>query len=713
MEYLEFILAGIAALVSLVIFFYNILKKSRTTANLMFSIDALVSVPLFVCIGIDLVEQTLVPQALACKIETALLLLLSTLIMDFLVLYPYLKPRHLTISLVGGIPGYALCIVTLATDYIISEAGGGSGRPAFMAGYPVYLTALTAYFLIAISLAGYRAFQHEYRAVRDDLFYLCGGMGALIVLLMTFSVYLPYFQAYDRLRNIGILIPVPLMLIIMNYAATNVKSIDLKKFFATGIYWLLIFVILFVPVMLLLKFNTTEYLAEPVHPVGIALALFLYQFLVFKYLRPRIESLFQRGSRRMNELVDELFGRPFESDDRQEKKWEEIVTALVNGVAEALDISEAHLYILSLHEKKFARFHSTGSDPADAEISPESPLLTSLGREPGLIYKPVVHYAAEFRGARDAVLEFFDRNKIEVILPFVNPDNQIIGLLALGPLKGIRIYTKGLISSLELYRIQFQQYLANTLLLEQVRDTQIMNHDRMVVGTIKKRIIPESMGQIKGFRVSSLYIDNSDNGGDYFDSIVTGGDRMALFISDSSYAGIDSAVISLELYTVLHTPTKIFGSPDRVLSTMNWVIATSRFSDRRADAYCAMLSSSGDVAYSSAGFKPMIIYNPDNDTFIPFATDGAPIGTDRSIRYESKTIFMAPGSYGMLYSDGLVSASNGSGEEYSLERLRQAIRRGHGRAPADLTRAVYEDLRRFTKDRKQARDISLLIFKYQ
>ncbi len=713
MVYLEIILAGCAALVSLVIFFFNIFKKSRTIANLMFSIVSLASVPLFVSIGLDLVEQTLISRVLTFKIETALLLLISTLITGFLVLYPYIKPRHLIISLAGSLPGYVLCIATVATDYIMSDAGGGAGRPVFMSGYPVYLTALTAYFLIAISLVGYRAFQHEYRAVRNDLFYLCAGMGALVIALMALSVYTPYFQAYYRLRNIGILVPLPLMLIIMNYAATNVKSIDLKKFFSTGMYWLLTFALLFVPVMLLLKFNTKEYLIEPIHPVGIALVLFLYQFLVFKYLRPRIEYQFQREARRMNELVDELFGRPFETGDRQEKKWEEIVTALVDGVAEAFDISGAQLYILNIRENKFTRFHGTGGDTIDEEIRPESPIMATLGREQALLYKPVVNYAVEFRDSREAVLEFFDRNRIEAILPFINPDNQVIGLLALGPLKGIRIYTKGLISSLELFRIQFQQYLANTLLLEKVRDTQVLDHDRMVVSAIKKRIIPESMGQIKGFRVSSLYIDSSPNGGDYFDSIVTGGDTIVLFISDSSYAGIDSAVISLELYTVMHTPGKIFGSPDRVLGTMNWVISTSRFSDRQASAYCALLSSSGEVAFSSAAYKPMIIYNPDNDSFIPFDTDGAPIGADRMSRYESKTIRMAPGSYGLLYSDGLVSATNSAGEEYSLERVKQAVSRVHGRAPADLTRALYEDLRRFTRDLKQARDVSLIIFKYQ
>jgi serine phosphatase RsbU (regulator of sigma subunit) len=711
---LEIILSGCAVILSLGIVIYNIFKKNRTTANLMFSIVALASALLFACIELNLVDKTLIPAVLAFKIEAALLLLISTLITGFLVLYPYLKPKHLIISLIASTPGYALCVATVATNYIISAAGGDlSGRPVFEAGYPVYLTVLTAYFIVAISLVGYRALQHEYRALRDDLIYLWAFMGALTLSLMVPSVYIPYFQAIDRFRNIGILVPLPLILVIMNYAATNVKSIDLKKFFTTGIYWLIIFVLLFVPVMFLLKYNTREYLNETIHPVGVALVLFLYQFLVFKYLRPRIESFFQRGTTRMNARVNELFGRPFETGEKQKKKWEEIVNALVDGVAEAFDIAGAHFYILNIEKNKFTRFHSAGGEEADPEISPESRLMTVLGREPGLLYKPVVHYASEFSDSRETVLDFFDRNKIEVILPFLDPENRIIGLLALGPLKGFRIYSKNIISSLELYRIQFQQYLANTLMLEQTRATQILDHDQMVVNTIKKKIIPESMGQIKGFRISSLYINNSPFGGDYFDSLVTGVDSIMLFMSDTSYAGIDSAVLSLELYTIMHTPVKIFVSPDRVLSTMNWVIATSRFSDRRAAAFCALLSSTGEVTYSSAAFKPMTIYNQDTDAYTHFGTNGPPIGAEAASRYESKTMRMTPGSYGILYSDGLAAAENNAGEAYSLERVEQAIRRGRGRAPADMTRALYEDLRRFTHDKKQARDISIIIFKYQ
>lgn len=92
---------------------------------------------------------------------------------------------------------------------------------------------------------------------------------------------------------------------------------------------------------------------------------------------------------------------------------------------------------------------------------------------------------------------------------------------------------------------------------------------------------------------------------------------------------------------------------------------------------------------------------------------GPPLGADRSVKYGIKTSRLSPGSIGLLYSRGLPAAKNPDGEAYGVERIREMVRTGRRRSPADLTRMVYEDLDRFTKGKKQARDISVVIFKLQ
>lgn len=93
--------------------------------------------------------------------------------------------------------------------------------------------------------------------------------------------------------------------------------------------------------------------------------------------------------------------------------------------------------------------------------------------------------------------------------------------------------------------------------------TGVAEHDKIVVSTVKKRIIPTELASIQGLRISSLNIDNSSYGGDYFDSVKISHDKASIFIADTSYSGIDSALIGMELFSILHSRTLIFNSPGK------------------------------------------------------------------------------------------------------------------------------------------------------
>ena len=663
-----------------------------------------------ILLAIHFLEPSFIPAVMFLKIKLSLLLCVSILFFGFIVLYPYSKPRLPALAAASGLPGYALCILTIATDFVLSESGSPPAATFNETGYPAYLAVISLYLIASLFVIGYKAFRRENRALRNDMVYLFIGLCGLFILFLTLSFY-PHRYG-GRLSNQGILIPIPLVLIILNYAGINIRTTDLKKFYTTALYWIIILALLGAPVMLVLKFNSIEYLKEPIPPLWISLLLFIYLFLVFKYLRPRIENLSRREQRNLVARVDELFTQQFSTAVAGTKMWDDYLRSLVNGIARKFDIAGAYFYLYNEPAKMFTLTHEEGKKITDVEIKMNSPLAELIGRNPGILYKPSVSSEEKFSTYRDAVMEYFERNRVEVILSFLNPENQSIGFLALGALKNNAIFSKSLLAALELFRIQFQHQLANALMLEQVRMTQVLDHDRMVVSNVKKRIIPQNLSQVKGYRLSSLYINNSPYGGDYFDSVALSADSAAIFMADSSYSGIDSSIVSLELYTVLHTPTKLYNAPDKILGTMNWILSTSRFSKKYAPAYCTILSSSGDLIYSNAAFKPLVIYNPRGDTFTTCDTRGVPVGVDRTSKYETRSFQMTPGSAGILCSDGLLSAINPEGETYGFDRVKGIVRGGRDKMPADLMRKIYDDFNRFIKNKKQINDVSVIIFKF-
>jgi serine phosphatase RsbU (regulator of sigma subunit) len=708
--YLEFILACCAAAVSLAISIYNIVKKYRTASNLLLAVAGFLSAGLFILIGMHLLAPSFIPAGAFLKIKLSLLLCISALFFGFTVMFPYPKSRLLALALASELPAYALGALMIATDFVLSESGKPPSISYHEIGHPIYLAVISLYLLASLLVIGYKAFLRENRAFLNDLVYLFMGLCVSYIFFLTLSFY-PH-RDVGRFSNLGMLIPLPLVLLILNYAGINVKTIDLKKFYSRALYWIIIFALLYAPVVLVLKFNSTEYLNEPIPPLWISLLLFGYLFLVFKYVSPRIENLSRRGQRNLVARVDELFTKQFSTTVAGTKKWDDYLKSLVNGIADTFGIDGAHFYLYNKRSKIFAVAHEAGGTTTDAELKMDSPLAELIVKHQGILYRPSVSSEDEFSAYRDAAMQYFEQNRIEVILSLVNPEKETIGFLSLGPLKNKRIYSKSLLAALELYRIQFQHQLANALMLEQVRMTQVIDHDRMVVNNVKKRIIPQNLSQVKGYRLSSLYINNSPYGGDYFDSVALSADSAAIFMSDSSYSGIDSSIISLELYTVLHTPTKLYNAPDKILGTMNWVMATSRFSKKYAPAYCVIISSSGELSYSNAAFKPLVVYNPRGDTFTTCDTRGVPVGVDKTSKYETRIFQMAPGSVGILCSDGLTSAINPDGEAYGFERVKSIVRGGRDKMPVDLTRKIYDDFNRFIRNKKQISDVSIILFKF-
>ncbi len=713
MVYLEIIFAWVATAISLVLCTYNIFKKIRSAANIMLSVACLVSTFLFGLIGVNLIDPSLMPAPRAQKLIISLLLIVAILIMGFFFVFPYKKKNSTPLAMAAGLPGFALCAITVVTDLIVPWTAEGSAASVPAEGFTLYTAAITCYLLVTIIIIIIKASRLENRAQKNDLIYLAVSLCIFFTLFLAASVYLPFLADINRFSTLSILVANSVILFILNYAAIDIAKKDMTVFFSTALYRTLIVAILTIPTILVIKYNTGEYLREPVPPLGIALFIFAYLFLVFKYLRPRIEMLPRRGYQSAVALIDGLFIKELSPESREGKAWEETLTALVDGLVETFNISHGHFYLHSRQEKNLSVIHDSVTAISDREISLSSPLAELMVHHPGILYKPMIYSDSRFDSFRDAVLLYLGDNHIDIIMPFFNPEGRINGLLALGPLRNNRIYSKRLITVLELFRIQFQQHLANSLMLEQVRATQVIDHDQMVVNNVKKKIIPQAMHQVNRFRVSSLYINNSTYGGDYFDSLAMGEERLILFMSDSSYSGVDSAIISLEMYTVLHTPSKSFDAPDKILGTMNWVLSTSRFSNKHASAFCAILSSSGDLSYANAAYNPMILYSPANDAFTACDTGGIPVGADRMAKFNSKTIRLAPGSIGILYSDGLAAAINERGDVYGFSRVKELIKNGKGASPSVLTRSIFEDYNRFIDRKNQINDVSVIIFKYQ
>ena len=187
--------------------------------------------------------------------------------------------------------------------------------------------------------------------------------------------------------------------------------------------------------------------------------------------------------------------------------------------------------------------------------------------------------------------------------------------------------------------------------------------------------------------------------------------KISIFISDLSYFGVNSALLGLELFSIFHTRSFIFNSPDRVLNMMNQVIKTSRLTVENAEASCTIISSDGDFLYSNAAFHPLIIYDSDRGEFTEIDSSSTPLGKYMDTRYHLTTGKLRDGSIGLIYSKGLLASCNRSGEFFKLDMAKEVISRFSRENPAVIARELFNLFNTFTEKKDQLEDISVILFK--
>lgn len=167
----------------------------------------------------------------------------------------------------------------------------------------------------------------------------------------------------------------------------------------------------------------------------------------------------------------------------------------------------------------------------------------------------------------------------------------------------------------------------------------------------------------------------------------------------------------MELFSILHSRTLVFNSPEKVLNTMNQVIKTSRLTNSFARCSCTLVTSDGNFAFSNASHNNLLVYDPLTHNFNEVEAENIPIGIEMDHRYSFNSGKMKEGAIGILYSEGLFSSCNEEGETFSPDRLKETIIKFSKESPSLITRELYMIYQSFIGTKEQLNDISFIVFK--
>lgn len=235
-----------------------------------------------------------------------------------------------------------------------------------------------------------------------------------------------------------------------------------------------------------------------------------------------------------------------------------------------------------------------------------------------------------------------------------------------------------------------------------------LEEDLGLAGRIQSGLLPPQDLAYAGWETHYRYLAHGAVSGDYLDLVPrdSGNESLYFMLGDVSGKGVAASLLMSNLNALVR------GLIDRELPLGNMVEQANSIFARSTDSlhYATLVAGrtapGGLVELCNAGHWPPALIRPGSVSLVGSSSlpvgmfDGSPFGT-AEVRVEK-------GNTLVLYTDGLVEATDAAGQEYGTENLQRVLESGSGLDPARLLESVLADLRDFRGGKPPDDDLSLL-----
>jgi serine phosphatase RsbU (regulator of sigma subunit)/anti-sigma regulatory factor (Ser/Thr protein kinase) len=159
-------------------------------------------------------------------------------------------------------------------------------------------------------------------------------------------------------------------------------------------------------------------------------------------------------------------------------------------------------------------------------------------------------------------------------------------------------------------------------------------------------------------------------GGDWYDVVPLGQDRLAVVVGDVVGSGVEAAAVMGQLRSALKGIAFVSPEPVVVLDALDQLAAATAGAPAATVCYALVDLAAATVRFSRAGHPPPLLVSggTDGDARFLFGHADLPLGLRQGGRREA-TADLAPGDVLLLYTDGLVERRE-EGLDVRLELLR-------------------------------------------
>ena len=243
---------------------------------------------------------------------------------------------------------------------------------------------------------------------------------------------------------------------------------------------------------------------------------------------------------------------------------------------------------------------------------------------------------------------------------------------------------------------------------------QLMENELDIASQIQQSLLPKKIPQKEGLDIGAKAQAAKHVGGDLYDLIDLGEDKVGVMIGDVSGKGVPAAIFMGRILGEFRSEVPSGKRPSEIVSVINNTVAKEEVSSMFVTLlYLEINLKEKTIAYSNGGHNP-ILYRPASDGKFRRlkGEEGVPVGIMEDMPFSEEAFSFKRGDIIVLFTDGINEARNKSGEEFGMDRLEKYVSDNYKMAAQELTEQLVEAVKKFFKGVPQHDDITLIILKF-
>ncbi|HTD54023.1 MAG TPA: PP2C family protein-serine/threonine phosphatase, partial [Silvibacterium sp.] len=228
---------------------------------------------------------------------------------------------------------------------------------------------------------------------------------------------------------------------------------------------------------------------------------------------------------------------------------------------------------------------------------------------------------------------------------------------------------------------------------------------------VQARLFPQTQPALRTLDYAGVCIQARHVGGDYYDFLCLGPERIGLIIGDIAGKGIAGALLMANLQANLRSQFSLARDEHQVfLQSVNRLFYENSVDSAYATVFFAEYDGKARLLrYTNCGHLCGLLLRQDG-TLERLHSTGTVLGLFEKWEGPTRECPFEPGDVLALYTDGVTESFSLEGEEFGEDRLVESLSSHREESASGIVSAVVADIQRFSPE-EQHDDITLIVAK--